>query len=243
MTEPILRGRAALVTGATGRIGREIALSLAAEGVSIVAHYHSSRREVLSLCREIGRKGTPAWPLQADFSRSGGAESLVERAVRIAGKVTILVNSASLFTGSTAQTLTSADLSANLRVNAWAPLALGHALRRVSGKGAIVNLLDSRLIGGDPEHTGYFMSKHALMALTRMMAMEFAPRITVNAVAPGLIEAKGKRSARAQRLPLRHSAAPGDVAEAIVFLIKSRCVTGQIIWVDSGRHLRESRIV
>jgi pteridine reductase len=243
MKEQMLRGRTALVTGATGRIGREIALSLAAEGVGVIAHYRRSKRKVLLLCREIDKRGVSAWPLQADFGRPGSAESLGERAVRRAGKFDILVNSASMFTVSTAGTLTADALSANLRVNAWAPLALGQALRRASGKGAIVNLLDSRLVGGDPEHAGYLLSKHALMALTRMMAVEFGPAITVNAVAPGLILASPETVAQTKNLPLRRGAVPADVAEAVVFLLKSRCVTGQIIWVDSGRHLRESRTV
>jgi pteridine reductase len=245
MAENTLRGRTALVTGASGRIGREIALSLAAEGVSIIAHYRSSRKAIVSLCREIDKKGTAVWPLQADFSDAGSGESLVGRAARLAGTITILINSASQFTKSTMKELTSADLSANMQVNAWTPLILGRAFRRVAGKGAIVNLLDSRIIGGDRSHAGYIVSKHALMALTRIMAIEFAPRIAVNAVAPGLILSPSGYDRRSigrltKNIPLRRCGDPGDVARAVLFLLKNRFITGQVIWVDGGRHIRES---
>jgi pteridine reductase len=237
MNIPTFRGRTALVTGASGRIGREIALSLADEGVNIIAHYCRSRKKNLALCREIEKKGAAAWPLQADFGEAGSAESLAARAFRRAGKFDILVNSASLFTKRTVRTLTAVDLLTNIRVNACAPLTLGRAFRRAAGKGAIVNLLDSRLAGGDPSHAGYIVSKQVLAALTRMMAMEFAPRITVNAVAPGLIMARSD-SRRAGKLPLRRGGTPADVAAAVIFLLKSRCITGQTIWVDGGRHVR-----
>jgi len=244
MTEGALRGKTALVTGATGRIGREIALSLAAEGVNVIAHYRRSRKAAVSLCREIDKKGTAAWPLQADFRDAGSGESLVGRAACLAGTIDFLINSASLFTESTVQGLTPADLFANLQVNAWAPLILGRAFRRVAGSGAIINLLDSRIIGGDRLHAGYIVSKHALMALTRMMAIEFAPRIAVNAVAPGLIlsASDGRRSIGrlTKNIPLRRCGDPDDVARAVIFLLKSRFITGQVIWVDGGRHLRES---
>ncbi|MBN2187978.1 MAG: SDR family NAD(P)-dependent oxidoreductase, partial [Chitinispirillaceae bacterium] len=170
MMERTLGGKTALVTGATGRIGRAIALSLAAEGAGVVAHYCCSRRYALALCREIEEKGGAAWPLQADFREAGSAGSLVARAVCRAGRLDILVNSASLFTESTARTLRPDDLSANMRVNAWAPLALGHSFRAIARNGAMVNLLDSRIAGSDPSHAGYIISKHALAALTRMMA-------------------------------------------------------------------------
>ena len=240
MTERTLCGRTALVTGASGLIGREITLSLADEGVTIVAHYNRSREKILTLRREIEKKGAAIWLLQADFGKAGSAESLVARAVRCAGKFDILVNSASLFTRTTARTLAAADLLSNMRVNACAPFALGRAFRRTAERGAIVNLLDSRIAGGDPSHAGYIISKHALAAMTRMMALEFAPRITVNAVAPGLIMAQPD-SSRAGKLPLRRGGATADVAAAVIFLLKSRSITGQVIWVDGGRHMRGLR--
>jgi len=244
MTEDTLRGRTALVTGASGRIGGEIALALAAEGVNVIAHYWRSRKKAIGLCGELDKRGTAAWPLQSDFSDAGSGESLVSRAACLAGTIDFLINSASLFTESTVQELTSADLFANLQVNAWTPLILGRAFRRTAGSGAIVNLLDSRIIGGDRSHAGYIVSKHALMALTRMMAIEFAPRIAVNAVAPGLIlsASDGRRSIGrlTKNIPLRRCGDPGDVARAVIFLLKSKFITGQVIWVDGGRHVRES---
>jgi pteridine reductase len=240
MKERTLCGRTALVTGATGLIGRAIALSLAAEGASVVVHYRHAHGEAESLCREIRRHGVGAWLLRADFKNRAACESLIKRAVNIAGKLDVLVNSASSFTKSALVKGSLNDLADAMRVNAWAPLMVSRAFGRSAEKGAIVNLLDSRIMGGDRSHAGYIVSKHALTALTAMMAMEFAPRIAVNAVAPGLIMARPGECTRAKNLPLRRCGTPGDVAQAVVFLVKSRFITGHIIWVDGGRHLRES---
>ncbi|MGA2508119.1 MAG: SDR family oxidoreductase [Chitinispirillaceae bacterium] len=244
MTEKVLRGTTALVTGATGRIGREIALSLAAEGVNIIAHYLRSRKETMVLCREIEKRGATAWPLDSDFMNARETTSLIHKAARLSGTIDILINSASLFTESTIPNLTSTDLAANLQVNAWVPFLLGREFKRIAGKGSIVNLLDTRIAGGDRSHAGYIVSKHALMALTKMMAIEFAPRISVNAVAPGLIlPASGSNrrsiSRMTRNIPLRQYGEPDDVARAVIFLIKSGFITGQVVWVDGGRHLRE----
>lgn len=243
MTESMLRGRTALVTGASGLIGREIALSLAAEGVNIIAHYRHSRKETETLCRVLNKRGIKAWPLQADFRDAKSGELLISRAAKFTGRMDILINSASLFTETTLQKLTSADLIENMQINAWTPFVLGRAFRRAAGRGggAIVNLLDSRIAGYDWSHVGYGISKLALMALTRMMAMEFAPRISVNAVAPGLILSSADKVDRlTKNIPLRRAGEPDDVAQAVIFLLKSRCITGQVIWVDGGRHIRES---
>jgi pteridine reductase len=240
MTEQPFSKRTALVTGATGRIGRAIALSLAAEGADVVVHYNRSRRDARTLCREIEKKGVAAWPLRADFRVTGSAEVCIMRAVRCAGRLDILVNSASLFTKSTMRTLVADDFSVNMQVNAWVPFALGRAFSRTVRRGAMVNLPDSRIAGGDCSHAGYIISKHTLAMLTHMMAREFAPAVTVNAVAPGLIMASHDGGTAARNLPLRRCAVPADVAEAVIFLLKSRCITGQVIWVDGGRHVRET---
>lgn len=236
-----LKGKTAVVTGATGLIGRAIALMLADEGADVVLQFRRSRRKALALCREIGGRGKSSWPLRADFAGAGAADLFMERAVHCSGRLDMLVNSASLFTGSSPRKLAASDLLANLRVNAWAPLALCHSFRSRTGRGAIVNLLDSRIAGGDPAHAGYIRSKHVLAEVTSMMAKEFAPGISVNAVAPGLILPRQEDCARGRRLPLRRSGTPGDVAEAVVFLLRSRFITGQTIWVDGGRHIREAR--
>jgi len=240
-----LKGKTALVTGAGKRVGRATALALAGEGVNVVAHYGTSAGEVEGLRREIGERGVEAWAVQADLEVAEECEGLMARAVDAAGRMDILINNASIFPASKLENVTLDDLTKAVRVNAWAPFVLSRAFARQVGRGKIVNLLDSRIKGYDRLHVAYILSKHMLAALTKMTALEFAPDITVNAVAPGLIlPPPGKEEDYLDRLkntvPLKRHGDPQDVTDAILFLLKSDFITGQIIYVDGGRHLRET---
>ena len=239
-----VRGMTALITGGPKRIGRGIALALAQEGINVVVHYRSSGQEAEVLCAELAERGVAAWPLQADFSHAESAATLIGRAKELAGKLDILVNNASIFPASTLDNLDFSNIVENMEVNAWSPFVLSREFNRVAGKGAIVNLLDGRIYGYDWTHVGYIVSKHAIAVLTRMMALEFAPNVRVNAVAPGLIlPPPGKDHDYIDRLidtiPLKRHGDPHDIAQTVVFLLKNGFVTGQIICVDGGRHLRE----
>lgn len=241
-----LAGRTALVTGAAKRLGRAIALGLAREGANVVVHYRSSREEATATSAEIRELGVDAWPLQADLSSHEQAAELIARAVDIAGPVSVLVNSASIFSPSTLADVTFDQVVEQASVNAWGPFALCRQFAAQSiDEGRIVNLLDTRVHGFDLQHVAYILSKHVLLQLTRMMAVEFAPRITVNAVAPGLIlpppgQDDSHLDALAQSLPLRRHGDAADVVDATVFLAKATFITGQVIYVDGGRHLRGS---
>ena len=131
----------------------------------------------------------------------------------------------------------------SIRVNAWAPLVLSRRMAALSSEGRIVNLLDSTLMGYDREHAGDLIGKHALSHLTDMLAIELAPRFTVNAVAPGPILppagcGEGYLLTKARELPLKRAGSPQDVARAVVFLLESPFITGQTIFVDGGGHLQ-----
>ena len=244
MTENGLRGKTALVTGAAKRIGHEIALALAEEGANVLLHYRTSAEEASELQRELTGRGVKSWLVKADFENPSEYGTLVERSRRAAGGLDVLVNSAAVFPPSTVQGVKLEDLLGVLQVNAWAPFVLSREFARSVGRGKIVNLLDTRITGCDWSHVAYILSKKMLAELTRMIAIEFAPDITVNAVAPGLIlpppgadQSHLDRLARA--LPRKRHGAPGDVAEAVIYLLKSDFVTGQVINVDGGRHLME----
>jgi len=239
-----LKGQAALITGAAKRIGRATALALAAEGVNIVVHYRSAEEEAQALCREVAQHGVQAWAVGGDLAKPEEVETLLPRALDAAGSLDILVNNASIFPPTTLENVRVEDLALNAQVNAWAPFVLSRAFARRVGRGKIVNLLDARIAGYDWSHVAYILSKHLLAVLTRMTALEFAPGITVNAVAPGLIlPPPGQDDAFLDRLvntvPLKRHGDPGDIAEAIVYLVKSDFLTGVVIHVDGGRHLRE----
>jgi pteridine reductase len=239
-----LEGKNALVTGAAKRVGRAISLALAREGANVAVHYSSSKKDASGLVAEIKGLEVRAVALRADLSNPVELESLVERAREALGKIEILVNNASIFPSDTLETVELASLQRNLEINAWAPLALTRAFAAQTEHGHVVNLLDSRVTGFDRTHVAYILSKQVLATLTRMSALELAPGIAVNGIAPGLIlpppgEGEDYVERLARSLPLQRQGTPEDVAEAAIYLITSEFVTGQTIYVDGGRHLRE----
>lgn len=239
-----LKGRTALVTGAARRLGRHIALALAAQGVNVAAHYHSSAAEAESLLVELESAGVRAWALRADFEKPTEYKGLIDQALALCGSLDILVNSASIFPAGRLDETVFDDVVKNIRVNAWAPFELCRSFARACGKGAVVNVLDTRVRGFDFDHAAYILSKHMLDSLTAMAALEYAPGLRVNAVAPGLIlpppgKDDGHLEGMAASLPLKRRGHPHDVAEAVVFLLRSEFITGQVIYVDGGRHVRE----
>jgi pteridine reductase len=233
----------ALVTGGARRIGRAVALSCAAAGMNVVVHYRKSKDEAKLLVREIEAGGGRAWACGGSIGGAAASESLVRRARALCGDtLSLLVNNASLFREGTLEGVSLRDISENIRVNAWAPLCLSRAFAKTAKKGCIVNLLDARIAGHDRGHAAYILSKHLLAAITKVCALEFAPRVRVNAVAPGLIlPPAGKTNvyldSLAKRVPLKSHGEAADIARAVMFLAQSPFVTGEIIFVDGGRHL------
>lgn len=245
MVDGSLHGRTALVTGAGKRLGRAIALGLAGAGAGVVIHYNTSRDEAERVAAELRALGGRAHTAQADLADPEALAGLVPRAVEMAGPLHILVNSASIFAPGTVADLSFQGLMENLAINAWAPFELsrGFAAQDIES-GHIINLLDTRVVGFDPGHAAYILSKHALAQLTRMAAVQFAPRIAVNAIAPGLIlpppgEDEGYLAKLGGALPLQRHGGPEDIVDAVLYLVGTRFVTGQVIFVDGGRHLRE----
>jgi len=240
---PDLSANVALVTGAARRIGRAIALALADRGARVIVHYRSSADDARGLVEQIRSTGGAAERLHADLADPDAATGLMDRAGKPFGPVDILVNNASTFPADGLADLTPEGLHANIDVNALSPLILGRAMAARGAPGQIVNLLDCRIVDYDRAHVAYHLSKRMLFALTRMMALEFAPRIRVNAVAPGLIiPPPGQDESFLQRLastnPLGRHGDPADVADAVLYLVGAGFVTGQVIYVDGGRHMR-----
>ncbi len=244
-TKRELQGRIALVTGAGQRLGREIALALAARGADLILHYRDSRREAEELAQRLRGSGRRAWAVGADFTEPAAAEALLEEARGMTGegRVDLLVNSASLYEADRLSDLRPEDLERQLRVNAVSPFLLSRAAARQGAGGAIVNLLDCRIGEHDPAHVSYSLSKRVLFDLTRRLALELAPAWRVNAVAPGLIlPPRGKTREELDHLqgsnPLQRWGDPVDVTRAVLFLLESEFITGQVLFVDGGRFLK-----
>ncbi len=239
-----LRGKTALVTGAAKRVGAAISLALAREGANVVVHHSRSVSEAERLRSEIEAMDVRCWLVQADFEKPAEYETLIARAIEAAGSLDFLVNNASLFTLDSLTKVTFESLTQNMQVNAWVPFALSRDFARLAGRGKIVNLVDSRTHDFDWTHVAYILSKHVLLVLTRVTALRFAPDITVNGVSPGLIlPPPGEDESYIDRLidtvPLKRHGSPEDIAEAVLYLLKSDFVTGEIVNVDGGRHLKE----
>jgi len=238
-----LTGRTALVTGAGRRLGRATALALAKAGADVVVHYRTSAGEAESAAVEIRRLGRKAWCVRADLADAEQAAGLLPRAAELAGRpIDILVNSASVFPRGRLMTFAPADLAAVVQVNATAPLLLARALAAQKVAGDVVNFLDARVAGRDLAHVPYHLSKRMLQDLTAMLALELAPGVKVNAVAPGLVlPPPGRGEEYLVRLhgtnPLGRHGSAGDITDAVLLLVCSSFITGQVIFVDGGRHL------
>lgn len=241
--DTFLAGKTALITGAARRIGRAISQALAQQGVNVVVHYNRSAEEANAACDEIRRFGVSAWSVQGDLADAEQTGTLFDRAMAQAGPIDILINNASVFDRETIWETSAQSLEKNLRIHATAPLILARDLARQNRGGAVVNMLDTRITTYDRLHASYHISKRALMTLTRMLAMELAPTVTVNAVAPGLIlPPKGEDESYLKKLahcnPMNRYGDPSQVADAVLFLLASRFITGQVIYVDGGYHMK-----
>lgn len=225
--------RVALVTGAGVRVGNAIARDLARHGYTVVPHYRSHPP-----------RGLPG-ALQADLAAPDGPAALAAAFKRAHHRLDLLVNSAAAFDALPLEETDAAAFDSQMDLNARAPLLLARALAPLlrRARGAIVNIAD---VGGGlvpwRGFAAYAASKAALVRLTECLALELAPEIRVNAVAPGTVlwpeeyPEKLRRTLTA-RIPLGRAGTPGDVASAVRFLADAPFVTGAVVPVDGGRHL------
>ncbi len=237
-----LGGRRALVTGGAVRIGAAVCRALAREGAGVVVHYRASAAEADALARDLRAGGADACAVGADLSDPDACAGLIERCREAAGPLDLLVNNAAVFHKDAFETIDAAGLLAEFQVNLFAPLLLMRAFAAQGRPGRVVNLLDRRVASLDPACVPYVLSKKALGEATRIAARHWAPRLAVNAVAPGPIlpppgEGESYLRDRAGPVPLGCRCTPGDVADAVVYLLRNDTLTGQTLFVDGGQHL------
>lgn len=248
MVQPSARPLA-LVTGGWRRIGAAIARALATAGWDLALHAHSATKFDHTFADELAGLGATVFSLTADLADAEAARRLPAEAMARAGRApALLVNCAALFREDSAATVTAAMLDEHLAVNLTAPVLLTRALAELAanqtsgGDAAVVHILDQRVINPVPDQLSYTLSKQALHAAVRTLARSLAPRVRVNAVAPGLTlptpDYTEEQWLRLMALmPLERLASPGEIADAVVFLAQARSITGQTIFVDGGAHL------
>ena len=241
-----LRGKTALVTGGAVRLGKAICLALAEAGVSLAIHYHSSRQPAEEVLGQAAAFGVNAALFQADLSDPNTADGLVADAVDEFGSLDILVNNAGLYGKGSGMATTLPLIEEQFSVNLFSPLLLTHAFAAQvpeDGQGKVINIADAKVLQVGYDHFAYRLTKGAIIQMTRMFALELAPRITVNAIAPGVMMPLAgfedqDMSARAERLiPLKRIGAPELIAQNVLHLLEQDFMTGVILPVDGGENL------
>ena len=232
----------ALITGAAQRIGREIALELAAHGWQVAVHYRNSASAAAQTVAAVRTAGGQAMAFAADLADEAQCAALVPAVVQGFGRIDAVVNNASLFEYDDVASFSVAAMERHWRANTAPAILLARSLHAAGG-GVVVNLLDQKLFNPNPDYLSYTLSKAALQAATVMLAQALAPRVRVCGVAPGVTMLSGAMStaefAAAQGMtPLRRSSTPQDVARTVRFLLESPAITGTTLLVDGGQHLQ-----
>lgn len=233
------------MTGAAVRLGRECALALADRGVHVVLHCHHSVEQAEQTAEEIRAKGVQAAIVQGDLSDPDRAAEIWYKGKAALGPIDILVHSASIFPEQDLEASDPEDFLLCSRIHTLSPLMITREMARDGRPGTVIHFLDTRITDWDRRHLPYHLSKRELFTLTRALAVELAPRIRVNAIAPGLIlPPPGKDRAWLEALkgstPLETIGNPEQIVSSLLFLIDNDYITGQVIFVDGGRHLKGS---
>ena len=235
----------ALVTGAADRIGAVIARRLARDGWAVLVHYRSSADKADAVVSDIRAAGGQAMTIQADLADRAQRNGLIGTARAVFGPLSLLVNNASLFERDSVADLDEALWDAHFAVHAEAPAFLARdfaAQLPETETGNIINIIDERVLDLSPAFFSYTLSKAVLWTMTRTLAQSLAPRIRVNAIAPGpTVPPPGVsldvHAKRVSELPLGRSADPDGIADGVVAVLTLGAMTGQMITLDGGQHL------
>lgn len=238
-----MQGKTVLITGAARRVGRSIALACAAAGAHMVLHYRNSASEAAATASDIKELGVSAWTVQGDLASADAADTLMQKANQH-GPISVLVNNASVFAPVTAESMSTDDWESHLRVNLTAPVMLTRAFAATLPEGhtgRVLNLVDWRATKPQADHFPYTVSKSALVAATQAMALTYAPRISINALALGAIlppEGQTPDSRVLERVPMSRWSTLQELQNAALFLLAGpQYITGEVLYLDGGRHL------
>jgi pteridine reductase len=238
-----LVGKVALVTGSAKRLGRAVALRLAAEGADLVIHHGNSHTEAQETVAEIENMGRRAVAFAADLQKVNAIRGLFEQVGKVFGRLDVLVNSAANFLPasiiSTTEEIWDASLDTNLKAGFFCAQAAAPLLGRT--KGAIVNFADAGGLMGWPGFIPHSISKAGVVMLTKVLAKALAPDVRVNAIAPGTITMPGDppewEADFVKLAPLRRTGTPSDIADAVSYLVHAEFMTGHVLVLDGGRSM------
>jgi len=241
----LLRGRVALVTGGGRRVGRALAVGLGEQGMRVAVHYHASDKGARETARLIEEAGGTPWIVAADLTSADAPEKLIAAVLAELGSLDVLVNSSAVMERTPVGEVTAAKWDAMMALNLRAPFLLAQAAAAplARARGAIVNIADLAAFETWPAYIPHGISKAGVVYMTRALARTLAPNVRVNAVAPGAVllpEGWTKEDAAKleESTPLARLGSPSDVVEAVLYLLRADYVTGEILIVDGGRHVR-----
>lgn len=232
----------ALITGGAKRLGRAMALCLAARGYDLVIHYNSSSQDAEDLQADAAEFGATTHLLQGDLSSVDFMQSLIHSAKMQAPNLNLLINNASVFFPKTLEQTTPEDLDLFYNLHLKAPLLLSRDFARLCKQGNIINLVDTQIQSNLIEYLPYILSKRSLADLTTLSAKALGPDIRVNAIAPGHIlkPVEGNPDfdqSAVNDAPLRRMGSVTDITAALESLLDNPYLTGQTLWVDGGLRL------
>ncbi len=236
----------ALITGAGRRIGRHLALALARAGWDVVVHYRASADEATEVVAAAEAAGRRAVAVHADLDDRAAVAGLIDQAqAAIAAPINLLVNNASVYHHDRFAGFDVEGWLRNHHVNLLVPVRLAQrfaAALPAGVEGAIVNLIDQKVMRLTPDYFSYTLSKAGLWTATQLLAMELGPAIRVNGIAPGLTLPSGPQSdadfqALHDKTPLGRGPTPDEIADALLFLVANPVITGQLLILDGGRFL------
>eukprot|EP00764_Aduncisulcus_paluster_P011648 gnl/Carplike_NY0171/457_a636_1544.p1 GENE.gnl/Carplike_NY0171/457_a636_1544~~gnl/Carplike_NY0171/457_a636_1544.p1 ORF type:complete len:243 (+),score=14.79 gnl/Carplike_NY0171/457_a636_1544:45-773(+) len=236
-----------LITGASKRVGKALTEHLAATGWNVIIHFNSSEKEANDLANSLKRKFPKQdfETVQANLSEMNEVENLVSKVVDEHGKFHLLVNNASVFDSGYIKETTMELLDLQMNVNFKAPFILMRDFAKNCKAGSIINFVDTRITTNKTNFAAYSLTKKALWDLTKMAALEFAPKIRVNAIAPGVTLAPEDKDENylyklAQHIPMKKPGGLLPVLQSLDYIIKNEHLTGQLLFADGGENLGEN---
>lgn len=232
---------AALVTGGATRLGRFFAEALADKGYDIALHVNSSRTEAEDVAKTIQAKGRRCEILPCNFLNDS-LEELVVAAKQQFPSLNVLLNSASAYEPAPIADTDMAMLETQFRVNMFTPLLLTRHFADAVGNGQVINVIDNKVAYHQYPYAAYLLSKKSLADMTRMAALEFAPRLRINGIAPGVVLPASQRTSdyiqwRIEGIPVQHQGSPTHLVQALHYLMDNDFVAGQILFVDGGESI------
>src|SRR6056297_1165132 len=238
-----LEGKQVLITGAAHRMGAAAAIACAGAGADIILHYHSSQQQAAETAAQIEALGRRVVQVQGDFTNPSTPKQIFEKADAEGMSPRILINSASVYPRSTWDSMSFEELSESYLINTYAPLALSRTFAQSRNPESVIQVLDARMVDYDSEHYAYHLSKRTAHDITRVLAIELSPDIRVNGIAPGIIlPDKGKDPQLLEKYKggtlLKKIGRVNDYTQAVLFLSTNSFVTGQILFIDGGRHMK-----